>query len=426
MPDADLVVLEAAQRPGGVIGTQRKAGFLFEEGPGGWLDRDPSTRALLSALQLEAAVIEGNEGSKRRFVQRDGKLHLFPTGPRSLFSSDLLTFKEKARIFMEPFISWDPTAEDRTVAAFFERRIGRAAMRAFVDPVIAGIYASRPEDLSLAATLPAVAQLARARKSLLGLALAGRKGIATRYATLAPGMGAFIDALADSLGGRLQTGAPVEALARDGHQWRVTVGGEDAREIQADCVVITTPARVSERLVSGLDEDIDAFFARVPTVPVAVVGLGYSPETAPELPGYGHLLPSDEPGPVLGVLWSSSIFAGRAERGAALRVILGGWRHPAIHTLDDDRLLALSREAVATALGATSAPQATSVARHPQGLPQYGVGHLDRLAAMERACRRQSGLFIAGNATRGVGVNACTATAALFADQVVDYCESLF
>ena len=245
------------------------------------------------------------------------------------------------------------------------------------------------------------------------------------YGSLRSGMGALVDALAASLGERISTGSPVQALSRDDLRWRVAVGGAEPRDVTADCVVLAAPAPVASTLVDGLDDDITSFFSAVKTVPVAVVGLGYGPDHALDLPGFGHLVPSSEPGQVLGVLWSSSIFDGRAEAGTALRVILGGWRDSTIHTASDERLLELANAAVTSTLGAPATPDVHSIARHPQGLPQYGVGHLERLAAMERATRRLPGLFVTGNATRGVGVNACTKAAAEIAADVGAYCESL-
>jgi len=431
LPGVELDILEAAPGAGGVIGTQQVAGHLFDDGPGGWLDRDPSTQRLVEGLGLGGSVIHGDKANRRRFVWKDGRLRRFPSDIGSFLSTDLLSLRDKARVLCEPLVRWDPTSEDRSVAAFFERRLGRGPMRALIDPVVAGMYAGRPESLSLQATLPALARHVRERSSLVGLAWdvrAAGPGVGGGYVSLREGMGALTGALARSLKTHLVTDSPVTKIDRDAGRWRVTVGSASTGrhdEMAADAVVVATPAPVSERLLAGLDEDIAAFFASVVTVPVVVVGLGYDSDHAPDLPGYGHLVPSTESGSVLGVLWSSSIWAGRAESGATVRVILGGWRDTAIHTRDDDTLVEMATEAVSASLGFAAPPAATAVARHDHGLPNYAVGHLERLESMERAVRTLPGLFVIGSATRGAGVNSCTKTALQAATDVVDYCGSL-
>lgn len=428
LPKEDVSVLEASGRAGGVIGTTEIGGFRFDDGPGGWLNRDDSTRALIEAVGLEASLIEGKSENRKRFVWKDGKLRRFPSDLRSFLSTDLLSVRSKLRLLAEPFVPWGPNDVDTDVASLFERRIGREAMRALIDPVLAGIYAGRPEDLSLRATLPAVARLASRRRSFVRQALASRRsgaGVGGGYGSLSSGMGALPEALATALGARFVPHAPVTSMARQDHRWSLSVGGDRPREVTADAVVVTTPAPVTEQLVGGLDPQLASFFAQVPTCPVAVVGLGYAVEDAPSLGGFGHLVPSTETGPVLGVLWSSSVFAGRAEHGVSLRVILGGWRDAEVHTRTDEELTSVARRELRESLGITVEPQALAVARHAQGLPQYRVGHLERVDTLRAALQRHPGLFVIGNAVHGVGVNACTTAAARTAASVADYCHSL-
>ena len=428
LPGHDVRVLEASDRPGGVIGTTTVGGYRFDDGPGGWLNRDDSTQRLLEAVGLAGSVIEGRTGNRRRYVWKEGKLRRFPSDFKSFLTTDLLSVTGKLRLLAEPWISWDSGDDDTDVATLFERRIGHEAMRALIDPVLAGIYAVRPEDLGVRATLPAIAKLAANRRSFVKQALASRKsgaGVGGGYGSLRHGMGAFPEALSEALGERFVPNAPVDAIRRDGDRWAVSVGGSETQEIIADAVVVATPARVSERLIGVLDPELESFFASVPTNPVAVVGLGYAVEDSPCLRGYGHLVPSTEDGPVLGVLWSSSIFEGRAEQGVSLRVILGGWRDLEIYTRDDHALARIARGVLESSLGITAEPEAMSVVRHPQGLPQYGVGHIERVDSLRGTLKRYPGLFVIGNAVHGVGVNACTTAAARAVTSVADYCRSL-
>jgi protoporphyrinogen/coproporphyrinogen III oxidase len=428
LPNHEVCVLEASGRPGGVIGTTEVDGFRFDDGPGGWLNRDDSTQTLIEAVGLESSLIEGKGENRVRYVWKGGRLRCFPSDLRSFLSTDLLSLPSKLRLLAEPLIPWGPNDVDTDVASLFERRIGHEAMRALIDPVLAGIYAGRPEDLSLRATLPAVAKLTTARRSFVRQAFANRKsgaGVGGGYGSLRSGMGALPAAVAKALAERFVPHAPVESIRREGDRWCVSVGGDEARDIVAEAVVVATPARVSERLVGGLDPELESFFAHVPTRPVAVVGLGYAEEDTPSLRGFGHLVPSTESGSVLGVLWSSSVFEGRAEHGVSLRVILGGWRDAEVHTRTDEELTRIARDELSASLGITVAPEALAVARHPQGLPQYRVGHLERVDSLRSALTRHPGLFIIGNAVHGVGVNACTTAAAHTATGVADYCRSL-
>lgn len=428
LPDAEIEVLESSGRPGGVMGTARIGEFVFDDGPGGWLDRDDSTQRLLEDVGLSGSVISGNTENRRRFVWKDGKLRRFPSDLRSFATTDLLSVSTKLRLLAEPWFPWRDGDEDRDVASLFSERLGGDAMRSLIDPVLAGIYAGRPEDLSVRATLPAIARLSEARRSFIKQALASRRsgaGVGGGYASLRDGMGSLPDAIAADLGERFLPNSPVSAIERTSRGWAVTVAGERPREITSDVVVLAVPARVGQRLLAPVEPEIERFFASVPTAPVAVVGLGYRQEGTPELKGYGHLIPSTEPGPVLGVLWSSSIFVGRSEGGAVLRVILGGWRDPEIHLRSEEELVDIARAEVEKSLGFERSPDEVSVARHPDGLPQYRVGHLERVAELQRVQQGHPGLYVTGNAVHGIGVNACTAAAASVVREVGVYCRSL-
>ena len=257
-PDADLLVLESSERAGGVIGTTTLNGHALDDGPGGWLNRDDSTERLLGDLGLKGSVVGGIEANRRRFVWKEGRLRRFPSDLSSFITTDLLSLSAKLRVLAEPLVPWSggQGESDTDVAAAFERRLGTEAMRALIDPVLAGIYAGRPEDLSLRATLPPVARLLEAERSFVKQALASRRtgaGVGGGYASLREGMGALPDALASRLGERLHTSSPVEQLEPTGEGWRVTVGGQTPRELEADVVVLATPAPVTQRLTERVD-----------------------------------------------------------------------------------------------------------------------------------------------------------------------------
>jgi oxygen-dependent protoporphyrinogen oxidase len=205
--------------------------------------------------------------------------------------------------------------------------------------------------------------------------------------------------------------------AADG--WRVRLA--EGAVVSADAVVLAGGAGASARIVAGLDGALGATLAAIPTAPLAVVALGFDKRTLDHpLDGFGFLVPRGEGLPLLGALWDSSIFANRAPEGHALvRVMLGGARDPARVSDDDATLLATARESLAKTMGLRAVPVWTRVIRYLIGIPQYTVGHLDRVGAIEAALGRLPGLFVTGNSYRGISINACITDAKLLAARVV-------
>jgi oxygen-dependent protoporphyrinogen oxidase len=445
-PDADVLVLEAGDRTGGVIGTDTSDGSLCEHGPTGFMNHHPSTLALAERLGLRDEVLVACAGMRRRWVFCRGRLHRFPDSPATFLTSDLLSVRARLRVLMEPWVPPAPAGTEETVGGFARRRLGREAAELLVDPLVSGVYAADPDRLSLPAVLPQMAALdgagdGRGRgQSVLGHLLRTRRGAANqtaaappavarnRYVSFRRGLGRLVDALADSLGPAVRTRSPVAALYRDGEGWRVRVEGAAGGELSADAVVSATPAAAARRYLGPLDAALDELCARIPYAPLAVVALGYGPDDVPHpLDGFGYLVPSREGERVLGVLWATSIFPAHRRGGgrALLRVIAGGMRDTAICGYDDETLLAGARAHLRQALGITRDPDYWRVFRHPVGLPQYELGHLTRLERAEAALAALPGLYLAGNALRGVGINACTALAERVAGAVVAYLTAL-
>jgi oxygen-dependent protoporphyrinogen oxidase len=344
--------------------------------------------------------------------------------------------RAKLRMLLEPAIPRTRTRSDESVGAFARRRLGREAAELMFDPVMSGIYAGSSDQLSLRSTLPQMAAVEADRRSLLLTMLrsrarshAGRGAAPTtlgsrRYVSFKGGMGTLVDALRRDLLDTIRHESPVMDVARDGDRWRVIVGGENPTELMADVVVSSAPATAARHYLGGLDPRIDASCRSVPYAPVAVVGLGLHEADVPHpLDGFGYLIPSRERGSVLGVLWASSIYPGyRSPEGHVLmRVVLGGERDRAMCDADADTLIATARAQLRRVMGIGARPVFSGVARFPLGLPQYRVGHEQRIAEMDRALTRLPGLFVNGNAFRGIGLNTCTAVAEETGREVATY-----
>jgi oxygen-dependent protoporphyrinogen oxidase len=437
------IVVERAAHPGGNIRTERIDGFLCEHGPNGFLDNVPETFALVRALGLDDRVVKSSDRARRRFIYRQGRLHEVPTGPASFITTGLLSWRGKLRVAAEPFAPGPPDG-DETIYAFAARRIGEEAAHALVDPMVSGIFAGNARDLSLRACFAKMAEMEAEYGGLVRAlvakmrerrtAAAGRNADGSRPQPMGAPTGALtsfvggtqdlIEALAARIGASLQAGVGIRALWRNQAAWRLTKAGGEM--IEADAVVLATPAHVTAKLLAPLDDELGDLVHGIRSAPLAVVCLGYEAreverERGP-LDGFGFLVPRHERLRSLGALWDSSVYPGRAPEGRALiRVMIGGAHDREILALSDEALVAIARADLREAMHLSAEPLLAHVFRHPAGIPQYTVGHLDRLASIDRRLAAWPGLFLAGNAYRGPSINACVADARRLALRMEPY-----
>lgn len=424
----DVVVLEAAARAGGILRTERIDGYLVESGPNGWLDDAPETTSLVSRLGLADRVVRSDELSRRRYVYRRGALHPLPGGPGAFLRSRLLSTAAKLRLLGEPFVR-SHGSPDETVRDFAARRIGVQAADLLADLMVAGVFAGDPRALSMPASFPSVWALEAEHgglvRGLVAKARAARKAPrgATRkrgqLVSFAGGMEDLVEALVDALGSVVQTDAAVKSLDRGPRGYRVHL--ETGVVIEADVAAVCCPADAARRLVESLDGTLATELRGIASPPIAVVALGYEESVlARPLDGFGFLVPRGESLGVLGVLWDSTVFPGRAPAGRVLlRAMLGGARDPRILDRSDDELVGGVRNDLATTMRLRAVPSLVRVVRHPGGIPQYNLGHLDRLARIDASELCHAGLYLGGNAYRGVSVNACIADARKMATEIL-------
>jgi oxygen-dependent protoporphyrinogen oxidase len=427
-PGLEVVVLEAASRAGGNIRSEREEGFLCEWGPNGFLDSVPETLALADDLGLGSRVLPSDDRARRRFVFRRGRLHELPGGPAAFLGSGLLSWRGKLRIAGEPFAQPRPEG-DETIHGFASRRIGEEAASVLVGSMVSGVFAGDARALSLRACFPKMWDMETEHGGLFRALLAKRRnGRARRGEPMGSPLGRLtsfrdgteelVRALAASLGPALRLGARATCVLHAGGGWRVVAGAES---VDADAVVRGAAPGASARLVSVLDDSLAAELAAIPAAGLAVVALGYEENRlARPLDGFGFLVPRGEGPRCLGMLWDSSIFSGRAPAGRVLlRAMIGGAHDPKAVHLADEALLEVVRRDLRTTMGLDLEPCFAQIFRHPLGIPQYVVGHLDRLARIDARLARHPGLHLAGNGYRGVAINACVAEAGPLADRVI-------
>jgi oxygen-dependent protoporphyrinogen oxidase len=423
----DVVVLEASDRVGGYLRTSSHGTYVVESGPNGFLDNAPDTLALVRELGLTGELLPSQDRARRRFVFRDGRLRLLPGSPVAFLRSDVLSGAAKLRILSEPFAQ-KPRDEDETIHAFAARRLGAEAADVLVDPMVSGIFAGDARQLSLRAAFPKMWELEREHGGLFRALLARRRKVKASGAPVGSPLGSLTSfrngveslprALRSALGDRVRTRTRVVGVSQAGAGWTVALDSGEA--FHTEHVVIATSPAAAANLLAPLDTTLATTLVQIPSAPIAVVALGFDVESLRHpLDGFGFLVPRRQGPRILGALWESSVYEGRAGEGQALiRVMAGGAHDPGFVSLADDEAIGLVRRDLRATMGVTADPQVAIVIRHHEGIPQYTVGHLDRVAAIEAALSRWPGLHLAGHGYRGVGINHVIANARALADRL--------
>jgi oxygen-dependent protoporphyrinogen oxidase len=420
LPNAAIHVLEAAPRVGGKVATTTRDGFHVECGPNGFLDTKPTTFNLCQELGLSAQLLPASEAASRnRYLFLNGKLQLLPNSLLSFVTSRVLSWRAKYRLLTERFRK--PRHDgDESIDAFARRRAGDEIADNLADAMVTGIYAGDPKLLSLPASFPRLAMFEREHGSVWrGMTAASKLRRAGKMWSLAGGLGELVSTLGERLRKPPVTGVTVRRIQHTETGWRVH--GDSNDRWDADAVVLTCPAYEQAAMLADLDPELAQRVGGIAYNRVAVVALGYRAGDMPlSLDGFGYLSPQRERRDVLGVQWCSSIFPGRrAPDGMVLlRALCGGWHRGEMVDWDDERLLRAVRDELTAAMGLHAAPVFHEVVRWRQAIPQYHLGHLERVAWIEERTARHPGLYLAGNAYRGVALNDCVEQADILVDRI--------
>jgi oxygen-dependent protoporphyrinogen oxidase len=425
-PARRVTVVEATGRPGGVIATVRRDGWLVERSADSFLAARPEGLGLVQRLGMADELVGIDPRVRRALVWHRGRAVAVPTGFRLLapghvlgiLATPLLSPAGKLRLLAERCV---PTraAADESLESFAVRRLGRQAFERLVQPLAAGIWTADPTRLSMAAACPEFFAMERVHGSLWAgerarLREAGSGPVATgarygQFVTLATGMETLPGRLAAALAARgvAFVAARAGPLHRGGDgRWRVPLAGADLPTLDADAVVVALPAAAAARIVAGVAPALAAELAAIEYTGSAVVALGYPRDrVAHPLDAAGMVVPRAAGRRALAVSFSSSKFPDRAPPGCVLvRVFMGGALDPRTARLPDAELSALARDEAAVLIGATGGPLVEQVDRWEGAMPQYHVGHLARVERIERAAATIGGFALAGAAYRGVGI----------------------
>ncbi len=414
----DVRVLECAERPGGLVESERLGEFLVEWGPNSFLAPAPAFTSLVERAGVSGEIVAASDAARHRYIFAAGRLHRVPHGPGSFLASSLVSSGAKLRILCEVLLRRGGRTEE-SVAEFFRRRFGAECVERFVAPFVTGIYAGSPEELEMESTFPEVAALERQAGSVLRGVIRGRTrsaaGAVRRGGSLAlrGGLAQIAVAAARTLGASLQLGTRVTAIAREGGRWRVTViGASGTRTLDAPRLIVALPAHRAAPLLAPVSVEMGRLLAGIPYSNIAVAHIACDRAAlARPLDGFGFLVARGEPLPIAGCIWASAAFPHRAPPGRELlSVFLGGRAQEEVFRRSDDDLWLLAREGVARALGGGLALEPLRMRRIANAIPQYVVGHGARIARLRASAAALGGLWFAGNHLDGVSVERAVAS----------------
>lgn len=417
---AHVTILEASNRLGGTVQTETRDGFLIERGPDSFISEKPQAVALAKRLGLESRLIETNEKYRRSFIVRNGRLRPVPEGFQLLapsrmwpfITSDIFSLTGKVRMAADLVLPRKSTngTTDESLASFVRRRLGVEALERMAQPMVGGIYTADPETLSLRATLPRFLEMEREHRSLILAML--RQGREQKSGTSGARYSLFlsfdrgVQVLTDAvtrINADFRVNTRAQRLTFD-RGWTITTDKDEM--FKADAVCLAVPAYIAASLLTG---EIADKLRRIKYASTATINFAYRRAAiAHPLNGFGFVVPFVEKRSLIACTFSSVKFPGRAPDGhVLLRAFAGGALQPDIFALDESEMAAKVESDLRQLLSISEHPRFIEVAKWERSMPQYEVGHLERVDEIEKLANELPGLALAGNAYRGAGIPDC-------------------
>jgi oxygen-dependent protoporphyrinogen oxidase len=438
-PSLPITLVERDPQLGGKIVTAEQDGFVIEGGPDSFLaQQKPWGLALARELGLSERLLFTNDERRNVYLLRrkrlrkmpDGLMLIVPTRFLPFALSSLISLPGKLRMALDLFIPPRRDEADESLGDFIRRRLGQEALDVLAEPMMAGIHVAEAERLSLQATFPRFSAIERKYGSLIRGMLAARKaraqappGETSLFVTLQGGLRELVAALEEALDGvEILAGRGVTALERADGGYSVHLDDGDQR--QADAVVLAIPAYATADLLAPLSAPLADGLRAIRYVSTATVSLGFRREDVPHpLDGFGFVVPASEPCDILACTWTSTKFDYRAPDDAVLlRAFVGGPRGETQVAQDDAAIIRTVQAEFRRILGIEAQPTVARVFRWRDANPQYDVGHLERVSALEALC--PPGLFLTGSAYRGVGIPDCVRQGSETAAKVCAYLDA--
>lgn len=438
-------LLEGADRLGGKLRTERRDGFILEHGPDSFISQKPAGIELCRKLGIEKDLTGTKTDHPQTFVYLNRKMVTLPDGlslmvPTKFLpfvTTRLFTWPGKVRMGLDLFIPRSQNGGDESLASFVRRRLGEEAVQRLAQPLLAGIFASDPEEMSLQATFPMFLQTERKYGSLIRGMLARKRQMLLKrpdrppgyqpfsmFVTLKNGISQLVEAIVDkSPDITFRTGARITELEKS--ETGYTISLPNGETLAADAVIVATPAPVTAPLLSGMAPAAAARLKEIPYVSTAAVVLGYKKEGfGHPLRGFGFVAPATEGRRITACTWVSSKFPGRApDDKVLLRAFVGGALCEAEAERSPDAILSTVLEELRDIMGLRAEPEFTRVFRYPKGNVQYRVHHAGLIDSVERDLAALPGLYLAGSPYRGVGIPDCIANGTAVAQAALKFLE---
>lgn len=438
-----LSIFEESPHWGGILQTDHEGGFLLEHSADMFTVREPWMIELCERIGFGDQLISTQDRNRQAFIVRRGKLYpvprgwslLSPTSLKNVWMSPLLSIRGRWRVSREPRQTARRVSEDESLASFATRRLGREAYERIVQPLVGGIFTADPEKLSMAATMPQFLAMEQQHGSLVrgGRAAAEeqghRKSSGARYGQfLAPraGFSSFIKALLARLPASSLHGDTLVQHIRpgEGSRWQLDSShkGKSTSEV-FDRIVLALPAKHAAGMLQSVNDELAAELAAITASSAAIVTLGVArSQLTHPLNGFGFVVPLIEQRPIIATSFSSVKFAGRAAQDdVLLRTFVGGACQSELLEKTDAQLIDLTRQQLGELLGLQGEPRIVRCTRWNEKMPQYNMGHLDRITRIEQLVAGVPGLELAGNSYRGVGIPFCVRSGELAAERLMEF-----
>jgi oxygen-dependent protoporphyrinogen oxidase len=435
-----FLLLEKSDRFGGVIQSIQKDGFLFERGPQSFTLTAPLNE-LIEAAGLSGELLRA-PSRMPRYILVGGKLVAAPMSPFSLLTTSLLSAGTKWNLLTEPLRRTHPPTEDESIASFVRRKFGASLLDNLAAPFVSGVYAGDPEQLSLRSAFPQVHEWEKNHGSLLRGAISKMRSRPKNPAaqkvrgicSLTGGVSSLFDALGAQLGDSAILRVGVDRVLRNTSpdkprfEVRCTFGDVERNDsLDASAVICATESAPAGAMLGPSSEQFTKSLARIPYAPIAVVSAGYRRDAVGRaLDGFGFLVPRKEGLSVLGCVWNSALFPGRAPEGHVLLTsFAGGALNPELCSWNEDRISAAIHEDISRVLNITEQPVVRSVHVYQRAIPQYNLGHFRIMTELKWTCDATPGLYLAGNYLEGPSMGACVERSFRVVDEVENYLDGV-
>ncbi len=440
--DIQIDLIEKQERMGGNIVTDYIDNFIVEGGPDCVFSDKPSALQLCHKLELDRELLKTNEEKKGTYVYWDGRLHdlpegvvlMIPTMIMPILLSSLITIPGKLRMALEPFVPKRTNPSEETLDQFVTRRLGRELLDKIAEPLVAGIHAGNPKTMSVKASFPRFVDLEQKYGSLIKGMLSRKKEMLsmmkkkkpkyTMFMTLKSGLQSLPLAIEKELKKtRIHANSEVSSVKQKPYGYEINL--KKGKSIPCDSTIIATPSYITAPLVKEINQSLTEKLIGIPYVSTATVSLAYSSADLKQVPkGFGFIVPKISKRKIMAVTYTSNKFSHRAPDGSVLlRCFVGGAQNENLVFLDDKEMIQMVRNELKDIIGIDLKPIFTKIYRWEKSMPQYIVGHIDRVKKIEELVSDCPGLFLTGSAYNGIGISDCISNSHKAAESAIKFLQ---